>query len=137
MSTDAYLSKSSLSYELDTVKIYGSVVVGTSGAVASFAGGGVSGVVKETAAGQYSVTLTDRLNRLLFVSGMVVQGTISTVAHLQVLEAPASLQADVKGDNTFKIQLVDEALAAVNLASGAELKLEITVRRSSVGVYDA
>jgi hypothetical protein len=134
---DAYLYKNSMSYEADTVKLYGSLVVGAAGAVASFAGGGISGVVKETAAGQYSITLADRLNRLLFVSGMVVQGAISTVAHLQVLEAPATLQAGVKADRTFVIQLVDESLAAVNLASGAELKLEITVRRTSVGVYDA
>lgn len=137
MSTDAYLYKNSMSYEADTVKIYGSIVVGAAGAVASFAGGGISGVVKEATAGQYSITLADRLNRLLFVSGMVVQGAISTVAHLQVLEAPASLQADVKADGTFKIQLVDAGLLAVDLASGAELKLEITVRRTSVGIYDA
>lgn len=137
MSTDAYLYKNSMSYEADTVKIYGSIVVGASGAVASFAGGGISGVVKETAAGQYSITLADRLNRLLFVSGMVVQDAISTVASLQVLEDPADLQTDVKADGTFAIQLVDETLTAVNLASGAELKLEITVRRTSVGIYDA
>lgn len=137
MSTDAYLYKNSMSYEADTVKIYGSIVVGAAGAVTSFAGGGISGVVKETADGQYSVTLADRLNRLLFVSGMVVQDAISTVAHLQVLEDPADLQADVKADRTFVLQLVDETLTAVNLASGAELKLEITVRRTSVGPYDA
>lgn len=134
---DAYLYKNSMQYEADTVKLYGSIVVGAAGAVASFAGGGISGVVKETAAGQYSITLADRLNRLLFVSGMVVQGAISTVANLQVLEVPADLQTDVKADRTFKIQLVDETLTAVDLASGAELKLEITVRRTSVGPYDA
>lgn len=134
---DAYLYKNSMSYEADTVKIYGSIVVGAAGAVTSFAGGGISGVVKETAAGQYSITLADRLNRLLFVSGMVVQGAISTVAQLQVLEDPATLQTDVKADRTFKVQLVNASLLAVDLASGAELKLEITVRRTSVGPYDA
>jgi hypothetical protein len=68
---------------------------------------------------------------------MVVQGAISTAAQVQVLEAPATLQANVKADRTFVLQVIDEALAAVNLASGAELKLEITVRRTSVGPYDA
>lgn len=134
---DSYLYKNPLTYEADTVKIYGSIIVGASGAVTSFSGGGISGVVKETAAGQYSITLKDTLNRLLFVSGLVVQGAISTVAQMQVLEAPSSLQTDVKADRTFKVQLVDETLTAVDLASGAELKLEITVRRTTVGPYDA
>lgn len=134
---DSYLYKNPLTYEADTVKIYGSIVIGTTGAVASFSGGGISGVVKETTAGQYSVTLKDRLNRLLFVSGIVVQGAISTVAQLQILEAPATLQTDVKADRTFKVQLVNASLLAVDLASGAELKLEITVRRTTVGPYDA
>jgi len=134
---DAYLYKNSLQYEADTVKLYGSIIVGAAGAVTSFSGGGLEGVVKETAAGQYSITLKDRLNRLLFVSAMVVQGAISTAAQVQVLEDPATLQANVKADRTFVLQVIDEALAAVNLASGAELKLEITVRRTSVGPYDA
>jgi hypothetical protein len=132
-----YLYKNQLSYEADTVEIFGGIVIGAAGAVTSFQGGGVESVVKETAAGQYTIKLKHNMNRFLFLETLVVGAAISTAAQVQLLETPATLQADFKGSRELTIQIVNEALAAVNLASGNELKFKITARRTEVGPYDA
>ena len=131
-----YFSQFQYSYEKDTVTIYGSITVGASGAVTSFAGGGISSVTKEATAGQYSITLSDYFQRLLFVKALNVDDAVSAWASVAVLEDPATLQSDFKSDKTFKIQLQDYAAAAVNATSGAVIYLEITCRNTSVGPYD-
>jgi hypothetical protein len=125
-----------LAYETELVKIYGSIVVGAAGAVTSFQGGGFESVTKETAAGNYTIGLKHAYDRLLFVNVVPVKATVSDVASVQVLNAPATLQATFKGGEVV-IQLLDEAGAAVNAASGEVLLVEITARRGSVGPYDA
>lgn len=123
--------------EADVVSLFGSISIGAAGAVSSFQGGNISNVVKEATAGQYSITLSEKYQRLLSVQCMpVIAASASGVATIEVLEAPASLQSDFKADSTFKIQLYDETLAAADAASGTQLLVEIKVRRSSVGPFD-
>lgn len=125
------------SCEADLVELFGSISIGASGAVSNFAGGNISNVVKESADGQYSITLSEKYERLLFIDATpVIASAQSGIATVEVLEAPASLQSDFKADRTFKIQLYDETLAAANAASGTQLLLKITVRRSSIGPFD-
>jgi hypothetical protein len=126
-------------YEQDTVTLYGEFSVGASGAVTSgtVKGGGILSVTKEATAGQYSIALTDYFQRLLFVEVLNVDDAVSAWASANVLEDPSALQTDFKADKTFKIQLQDYAGSAVNATSGAQIKLKITCRNSSVGPYDA
>jgi hypothetical protein len=134
-----YLNQFQYTYEKDTVTLYGEFTVGASGAVTSgtVKGGGLSGVVKESTAGQYSITLSDYFQRLLYVEALNVDDAVSAWATVAVLEDPSALQTDFKADKTFKIQLQDFAGAAVNATSGAQIKLKITCRNTTVGPYDA
>jgi hypothetical protein len=134
-----YLNQFQYTYEKDTVTLYGEFTVGASGAVTAntVKGGGLSGVVKESTAGQYSITLSDYFQRILFVEALNVDDAVSAWASVAVLEDPSALQTDFKADKTFKIQLQDYAGAAVNATSGAQIKLKITCRNTTVGPYDA
>lgn len=125
-----------LAYETELVKLYGSITVGAAGAVTSFQGGGIESVTKETAAGNYTIKLKHQYDRLLFVDVKPVKATVSDVAAVQLLKAPADLQDDFKAGGVV-IQLLDAAGAAVNAASGEVVLFEITARRGSVGPYDA
>jgi hypothetical protein len=131
-----YFSQFQYTYEKDTVSIFGSLTVGASGAVTSFAGGGISSITKEATAGQYSIVLSDHFQRLLMVKAINVDDAVSAWASIAILEDPAALQTDFKADKTFKIQLQDYAAAAVNATSGAVIYFEITLRNTTVGPYD-
>jgi len=136
MSRSGTLYDRTLAYETELVKLYGSLVVGASGAVTSFQGGGIESITKETAAGNYTIKLKHQYDRLLFVEVKPVKATVSDVTSCQILKAPANLQADFKAGDVV-IQLLDADGAAVNAASGEAILFEITARRGSVGPYDA
>lgn len=134
-----YFSQFQYTYEKDTVTLYGEFTVGASGAVTAgtVKGGGISGVVKESTAGQYSITLSDYFQRLLYVEAINVDNAVSAWASVCVLEDAATLQTDFKADKTFVIQFQDYAGTAVNPTSSAQIKLKITCRNTTVGPYDA
>ncbi len=137
-----YLKQFQYTLEQDSVTLFAQVVIGSSGAVTSYKGGGIASVVKEATAGQYTVTLTDKWSKLLFIECSEVQSTISQVAKIQVLETAAGLQSEVRGATGFKLQCLTATSASVptliagNPASGDQLLLKITVRNSSVGRFD-
>jgi len=132
-----YFYATQYSYEVEPVKLYARIRIGAAGAVVAGKNGlGIKSVVKEATAGQYSIELADKFARLLMVSTKVVDDAVSAVGQIQVLEAPESIQADLKVDKKFKIQCVDFAGAAVNPASGAEIIIEITMRQSKIGRGD-
>jgi hypothetical protein len=125
--------------EQGVVQLFGSFLVGASGAVTSGSvkGGGISTVVKEATAGQYTVTLSDRWNRLLKADAKVVLATIAAaLPQAQILMAPSTLQSGFKADGKIVIQFVDAAGAAVNPDSGAMVMMDMIVRNSSVGPWD-
>ncbi len=122
--------------EVDLVKLFGSVVIGASGAVTSFQGGGILSVAKESTAGQYTITLSDRFAAFLMAKFAVVGASALAVAQVQVLETPSTFQASIKSDGAITIQCLDFAGAAVNPASGAEIMFNFTMRQSKIGRYD-
>lgn len=125
--------------EMNVVELNASFSVGAAGAVVanSLKGGGFSSVVKESTAGQYTITLSDRWNRLLAVDAQVVLATIAaSMPKAQILMDPATLQSDFKSNGEIVIQFVDAAGAAVNVDSGAMVMIDMRVRNSSVGPWD-
>ena len=131
------LNQFQYTYEKDTVTIYGSVSVGASGAVSAIQGGGIAAAAKESTAGQYTITMSDKFSRLLDFSAQIVDDANSAVAHIQLKQAPETLQADVKGDKQILIQCLDYAGSAANPADGSAIFLKIVMRNSSVGPYDS
>lgn len=128
------------SLEQQVAEFWGVINIGASGAVSSFSGANILNVVKESTAGQYSITLGDKYFKFLEFSAKIVDDAISQVTSIQVLEDPAALQADFKADSTFKIQLLaptdasTTTLIAANATSGAQVMFRVTVRNTSVGV---
>ena len=129
--------KNPYTLEVDTVTLFAVIAIGAAGAVSSVKGGGIAGVVKETPDGQYTIELEDKFARFLHAHVMGVDDAALTFAQAQIFEDPSALQADMKVDSKFKIQLLDFAGVAVNAASGTTLLVEIKMRQSSIGRYDA
>ncbi|MCB0801746.1 MAG: hypothetical protein KDB74_01495 [Flavobacteriales bacterium] len=139
-----YLEQFQLSFEKYLCTIYGEFSIGSSGAVTAgtVKGGGVSAVVKESADGQYSITLEDYWGKLVDFDAQIVDSAVSQIAKIQILEDPATLQTDFKADKTFKIQCLSiesdatPQLIAANPASGDQIKFKIVVRNSLEGKFD-
>jgi len=125
------------SLEKEVGDIYGSITVGASGAVSASQGGGVLSVTKLATAGQYAIQLSSKYQRLLMASAVVVNSSATSVAAVQVLEAPSTVQADFKGDGNLVVQCLDFAGAAVNPASGAKILFKLEVRFNPIGPFDA
>lgn len=119
------------SYDKEVGDLTVKASIGASGAVSASKGAGLSGIVKEAAAGQYSVTLITPFPYLHSINARVIHASASGVANVQVFEDPSALQADFKGDATFKLQCYDYAGAAVNPPSGSQLVVEIKVSATS------
>jgi len=133
-----YSNQFSATLERAVVTLSGQVSIGASGAVTAgtLKGGGLSTFVKESTAGQYSITLSDKWARLISIKiSPVLASGASGIAAVEILETPASLQTDFVADSTFKIQCYDYAGSAVNPASGTMLLLEIVVRNTSYSPF--
>jgi len=118
------------SAEKKLVKVYGALTVGSSGAVSSEVG--QLSFVKESTAGQYSVTSDQAFYRVMAVNITKVGASISLVCSASILETPSSLQSDFRSDKTFKIQCVDYAGSAVNPASGEVLMFEVVCQAGEI-----
>jgi hypothetical protein len=118
--------------EVDVVELFGTITIGASGAVSASSGKGIASVVKETAAGQYTITLSDRYNSLLFASAVVLDDTNSDPVTVGI--QPRLLSQDVNNATpTVAIQFYDHTDgSAANPASGAVVYVSIKVRNSSV-----
>lgn len=141
--SNRYLRQFQYTKEADTVTLYGSFVVGAAGAVASFQGGGIESVVKESADGQYTITLSDTYNRFLKFDADVVWDEISQVVKIQQLQDPATLQEEVTQDREIVIQCLgptatdDTELVEANPEEDALIMFRVVLRNSSVGPFDA
>lgn len=129
-------NKNAMTLEYDTVTLFGNVVIGASGAVASYSGGGIASVAKEATAGQYTITLADKYSRVLHVDAKVYGAALSGATTCQLLMDPATMQADVAGNKEIVIQCADEAGVAVNPAEDEAIMLKLVLRNTSVGPYD-
>jgi len=125
-------------YESDVMRVYLRVTIGASGAVDAAYGGGVTSVVKESTAGQYSITLGDRFSRILAVQVTSVDDAAPAWACATVLEDPALIQSEFAADSTFVLQLYNGSFSATNATSGSQLWIEITVAsgNSPYDTYD-
>lgn len=110
--------------------VYGTITIGASGAVASSKG--FDSVVKEATAGQYTLEPQDRYYRILSINVTPIKSSASSVAQVQLIEDPASLQSDYRADGKFAIQCLDFSGAAVNPASGEQLMVEMHMRNTTV-----
>lgn len=124
------------SYEKEVGDIYGCITVGASGAVSLTQGAGVKSVTKLATAGQYEIATAATYSRLLAASASVVNSSVTSVAAVQVLEAPATYQAEFKADGKIILQCLDFAGAAVNPASGAKIMFKLEVRQNPLAVFD-
>lgn len=120
------------SLEVDCVHLFAEINIGAAGAVASSSGLGIASVVKESAAGQYTITLTDSYNKLLWASAVLLDDTNSdpaTVAiEARILSSDVSANAPVV---VIQGVALDDG-APANFASGAKLLVKLELRNSSV-----
>lgn len=133
-----YLYNRAVAYETEVVSIFGSILIGASGAVEGFEGGAIANVEKETAAGQYTITLAEKFSRLLHANAKVAHDAVTVVSNIQLLQAGESLQTDFKANGTLVLQCVDSAgtPAAVNPEEDSLIMFELLVRKTDVGPYD-
>jgi hypothetical protein len=86
--------------------------------------------------------LEDRYSRYLAGSADIVLGTISQIQKIQLLMAPATLQANVKSNGQIVLQCLaatsssNPTLVAANPEAGSVLSFTIVMRNSSVGPFD-
>ena len=113
------------SFEHKPVKIFGSILVGGSGAVTSFTGNGVTSVTKESGAGTYTILLNDAYSAFL---GVNVVHEVATAEELVIQLISHNVAAASK---TVVIGCSTSGTLA-NPASGTILYFEITLRNSSV-----
>src|SRR6185369_17949317 len=108
-------------YEKEVKLIYATVTIGSSGAVSSSQG--LASAVKESTAGQYTITLPNSYYKLLSNSATTMHPTASLVAAIDILGTPATFQASFRSSPAIVIQCRDYAGAAVNPASGTQIRL--------------
>jgi len=113
------------SFEQDMVTLFAELTVGASGAVTSATGQGITSVTKETAAGQYTIVLQNKYNKLLEAGHTIIDADINDIASMQVL----STSADNK---TIVVQFVEDTGVAGNAQSGAVVMIKLVLRNSSV-----
>ena len=118
--------------ELRVVSLYATITFGASGAVASSSGKGIASVVKESAAGQYTVTLSDQYNSLLWAGVTLVHSTDSDPASVGV-HARVNASAVSAATPTVTLQaFAGDDGADANPASGAVWLVKFELRNSSV-----
>jgi hypothetical protein len=133
------LKPSAGNLEVNVVELNAAFSVGAAGAVVanSLKGMGFSSVVKEATAGQYTITLSDRWNRLLSVDAQVIFTAIAAcLPKAQIIATPATMQSSFKSNGQVVIQFMDAAGAAANPDSGASVMIDMRVRNSTVGPQD-
>lgn len=129
------MSQFQYTLEKDSVTLFGSVVIGASGAVGTVKGGGIAGVVK-SGTGLYEIEFEDSWSRLLYASSGIVSASAPNIASVYIKENPADLQSDVKADKKYKIECLDFSGAAANPASGTVISFVVVFRKTSVGPWD-
>jgi hypothetical protein len=108
--------------EKRVVDLFGTVTIGSSGAVSASGGAGIHRITKESAAGQYTVVLQDSYNALLWADVSLVDDTDSNPASVAVGTTPKIVIQGYAFDDG----------ADANFADGAKLLIKLTLRNSSV-----
>lgn len=133
-----YLNQFQYTFEKDTVLLEGSFEVDGYGEVTHYQGGGIESVAAVSATtGTFDITLDDGWDYLFEVRGQVVQATASTVATVQLLMNPATLQTAIQTKVPLRIACLNYAGSAVDPGTSAQIRFAILVRRTAVGPFDA
>jgi len=117
------------SLEVNVCELFGSITVGASGAVSASSGKGIASVVKEAADGQYTITLSDQYNSLLW-AGLTLQ---SSADGAQTVGTALRINSQSMTSKTVVLQCSDTATGAdANLTSGDVVLLCLKLKNSSV-----
>jgi hypothetical protein len=122
---------SSGSLEVNVCELFGSITVGAAGAVTTSSGKGIASVVKEASAGQYTITLSDQYNSLLWAGFTLVSSTdgaqtVGTAFRINSSAVGAAAPVVV-------LQCSDTATGAdANLTSGDVVLFTFKLKNSSV-----
>lgn len=119
------------SLENDMVTIYGNFAVGSTGAVGTTSGKGVTSVTRDSA-GQYTVLLQDSYDSVFWASAAIKDTANSDPSTVGVI---ARWEADSINDSTPTVQFQFFALddgAVADPASGAVVYFKLELRNSSV-----
>ena len=114
------------------VKLFGSVVIGSTGAISSQSNLGFSVAKTATETGRYTVTLEDSYNALLNCSVISLVATDAAVGATNGFIPVLRNVSVADSTPTFDIQFTDAAGADADPASGYQFYIEITLRNSSV-----
>ena len=128
-----FLKSRRLSFEQELVDIYGTMVVGATGAVGAVKGGGVSSIAR-TGTGAYTITLADAYRKL--VAFNCVFGDVSSIiVSVRLTETLANQTVNIKA-KTVKIVCYSATATAADPAQGTVLQFHIVARSSSIGPWD-
>lgn len=119
------------SLEKQVVSLFGTVTIGSTGAVGAVTGLGISGVTR-TGTGAYTITLTEGFNKLLGFNWIFGGGTASGIGSVELAQSLANQGTDIKA-GTVDIVCYSATTTAADPASGCVLQFEIIARNSSVG----
>lgn len=127
-----YMKQFVATLEAGVAKLYGEVTTSTSGTIASQSCKGftVSKTAGET--GRYTVTLSDKYNKLLSVCVTVVGATDAAYTAADGLVSFLRNDSVASNGATFNVQFADPATSAdAEIEDGAKFKLEITLKNST------
>lgn len=129
-----YLKSRYLSYEQEPVVIYGSMVVGATGAVGTTKGGGVASIAR-TGTGAYTITLNDSFTKVLSFYATFGGGTASGIGGVELADTLANQTANAKLKQV-KIQCYSATTTAADPAQNSIMQFRIELRNSSIGPWD-
>lgn len=114
------------------VKLFGSVTVGSSGAISSQSCKGFSVALTDSETGRYTVTLADTYNAFLGCQVTPVVATDAAIGTSAGFIATVRNVSVADSTPTFDIQFSDAAGADADPASGVVFYLEISLQNSSI-----
>ncbi len=127
-----YFSQFQYTIEKDTVTLFGSMVVGSTGAVGTVTGAGIASIAR-SGTGAYTITLTGPFTKLLGFRWIFGGGTASGIASVELAQSLANQTVDIKA-KTVDIVCYSAGSTAADPASGSILQFEIVGRQSGVNV---
>lgn len=118
--------------EIDVVELFGSITIGSTGAVSSSSGKGI-GTVTRTSAGLYSIPLSDTYNAFLFANTVVLHSTDDDPSSTGVLCRIKSQAVTSTTAPLITIQFYNSTNGgAVDPVSGAIVYFMLKLRNSSI-----
>jgi len=119
-----------LTLEKQVVNIYG--YLNSVGTAITYGGLGISTIVRN-GVGDYTITMEDAYDTLLYFNSTSAHQTNSTVMRVKIKTQDSLVQSNFKNNKTIGIVAVGSTDVAVEPASNSTIYFHITARRSSSG----